>query len=165
MKAKIRHIYELIAGAILSFLGLGSCGELPSIIDGRAEYGMPHATFAVKGTVKAKDTGEPVKGIKVKLRHHTDGSVDDNGNPHYTEMEMQSDQDGKVDGSFVEWPFYDDIQLTFEDIDQEENGGRFAPDTLKASDLNIVLEEDKESNWNKGTYTITFEEKLKKADK
>ena len=161
MKARIRHFYEIIAGAILSLFGFSGCED---IIYPKAEYGMPHATFAVKGTVKAEDTGEPVKGIKVKLRHYTEGMEDQNGNPRYTEVEMQSDQDGKVDGSFGDlWPYYDDLQITFEDNDQEENGGQFAPDTLKVSDLNIVLEEDKKSNWNKGTYNITFEEKLKKT--
>lgn len=163
MKAKIRHIYELIVGAILSFLGLGSCGELPSIIDGRNEYGMPHATFAVKGTVKAKDTGDPVQGIKVKFRQKQE-EYDENGNPFYIEKEFTSDKEGKVEGSFTEWPNDKNIEFTFEDIDKEENGGWFAPDTLRGSDVRIVLEEDKSSNWYKGRYHISFEEKLKKAE-
>lgn len=161
MKAKIRHIYELIAGAILSFLGLGSCGELPSIIDGRAEYGMPHATFAVKGTVKAEDTGNPVEGIKVKFRQKQE-EYDENGNPFYIEKEFTSDKEGKVEGSFTEWPNDKNIEFTFEDIDKGENGGWFAPDTLRGSDVKIVLEEDKSSNWYKGTYHISFDEKLKR---
>ena len=162
MKAKVRHLYEVIVGAILSLFGFSGCEGIEDIIYPKAEYGMPHATFKVVGTVKAEDTGEAVKGIKVKLRHHTEGMEDENGNPRYVELEMASDQDGKVDGSFVEWPFYDDLQVTFEDIDQGENGGWFAPDTLKKEDLKIELEEDKDSNWNKGTYTISFEEKLKR---
>ena len=161
MKARIKHFYEIIAGAILSLLGFNGCDG--GIFVGPVEYGMPHATFAVKGTVKAEDTGEPVKGIKVKLRHYTEGMEDDNGNPRYTEVEMQSDQDGKVDGSFGDlWPYYDDLQITFEDVDGGENGGWFAPDTIKVSDLNITLEEDKKSTWNKGTYHISFDEKLKR---
>ena len=70
MKARIKHIYEIIAGAILSLLGFNGCDE--NIFIGPVEYGMPHATFEVKGTVKAEDTGESVKGIKVKLRHYTE---------------------------------------------------------------------------------------------
>ena len=159
MKAKVRHLFEVIVGAILSLFGFSGCED---IINPVCEYGMPHATFKITGTVKAEDTGEAVKGIKVKLRHHTEGVEDENGNPRYIELEMESDQDGKVDGSFVEWPYYDDLQVTFEDIDHGENGGWFAPDTLKKSDLRIELEEDKDSHWNKGTYTISFEEKLKR---
>ena len=161
MKARIKHIYEIIAGAILSLLGFNGCNE--NIFLGPPEYGMPHATFEVKGTVKAEDTGESVKGIKVKLRHYTEGMEDENGNPRYTELEMQSDQDGKVDGYRGGlWPYYDDLQITFEDVDGGENGGWFAPDTIKVSDLNITLEEDKKSTWNKGTYHISFDEKLKR---
>ena len=55
--------------------------------------------------------------------------------------------------------------LTFEDIDGEENGGQFAPDTLRAKDLQIKFVENPEKGWNKGVYYITFEKKLKKAGK
>ena len=50
-----------------------------------------------------------------------------------------------------------DIMLTFEDIDGEENGGQFAPDTLRAKDLQIKFVENPEKGWNKGVYYITFE--------
>ena len=160
MKARIKHIYEIIAGAILSLLGFNGCD---SIFFGPLEYGMPHATFAVKGTVKAEDTGNPVEGIKVKFRQHVDGREDENGKPYYEEIEFSSDKDGKVETSFTEWPDVNDIEITFEDVDGEENGGRFAPDTLRGKDIKITLDEDEESSWNKGTYNISFEEKLKKA--
>ena len=162
MKAKIRHIYEIIAGAILSLFGFSGCEGIEDIIYPKAEYGMPHATFAIKGTVKAEDTGNPVQGIKVKFRQHVDGMEDANGNPRYTEIEFSSDQDGKVETSFVEWPDADNIEFTFEDVDGAENGGWFAPDTLRGKDIKIELEEDKKSTWNKGTYHISFDEKLKR---
>ncbi|MBR6306312.1 MAG: radical SAM-associated putative lipoprotein [Bacteroidales bacterium] len=163
MKARIRHFYEIIAGAVLSLLGFTGCDPLNVIINSRVEYGMPHATFKVTGTVKAEDTGNPVQGIKVKFRQHVDGSEDENGNPFYTEVEFSSDEDGKVEGSFVEWPDDKNIEFTFEDIDGEENGGYFAPDTLRGKDIKIEFEEAKKSTWYKGTYNISFEEKLKKS--
>lgn len=159
MKARIKHIYEIIAGAILSLLGFNGCGDIIFPV----EYGMPYATFAVKGTVKAEDTGNPVEGIKVKFRQKQE-EYDENGNPYYIEKEFTSDKEGKVEGSFTEWPNDKNIEFTFEDVDKGENGGWFAPDTLRGSDVKIVLEEDKSSNWYKGTYHISFEEKLKKAE-
>lgn len=162
MKARIKHLYEIITGAILSLFGFNSCDLISEYLEPKSEYGMPHATFKVVGKVTAEDTGNPVQGIKVKLRHYTEGMEDENGNRRYNELEMESDKDGKVDGSFVEWPYYDDLQITFEDTDMGENGGWFAPDTLQSKDLKISLEEDKKSTWNKGTYTISFEEKLKR---
>ena len=62
----------------------------------------------------------------------------------------------------MEWPDVEDIEFTFEDVDGAENGGWFAPDTLRGKDIKIELEEDKTSNWNKGTYHIYFDEKLKR---
>ena len=161
MKARIRHIYEIIAGAILSLFGFSGCEGIEDIIYPKSEYGMPHATFAIKGTVKAEDTGNPVEGIKVKFRQKQE-EYDENGNPFYIEKEFTSDKEGKVEGSFTEWPNDKNIEFTFEDIDKGENGGWFAPDTLRGSDVKIVLEEDKSSNWYKGTYHISFDEKLKR---
>ena len=162
MKARIRHIYEIIAGAILSLFGFSGCEGIEDIIYPKSEYGMPHATFAIKGSVKAEDTGNPVQGIKVKFRQKQQYDLDENGNPRYTEFEFSSDKDGKVEGSFVEWPDDSNIEFTFEDVDGAENGGWFAPDTLRGKDIKIELEEDKKSTWNKGTYHISFDEKLKR---
>lgn len=161
MKARIKHIYEVIAGAILSLLGFNGCDGIMDIIYPASEYGMPHATFAIKGTVKAEDTGEPVQGIKVKFRQKEDYD-DGEGNPVYHEEEFTSDKDGKVEVSFVKWPDDKGIEFTFEDVDKGENGGWFAPDTLRGSAVKISLEEDKSSTWNKGTYHISFDEKLKR---
>jgi putative lipoprotein (rSAM/lipoprotein system) len=161
MKARIRQFYEIIAGAILSLLGFNGCEE--NIFIGPVEYGMPHGTFVVKGTVEAEDTGAPVEGIKVKFRQHVDGREDENGKPYYEEIEFSSDKDGKAETSFTQWPDVNDIEFTFEDVDGEENGGYFAPDTLRGKDIKVTLEEDKKSTWNKGTYNLSFAARLKKV--
>ena len=154
MKARIKHLYEIIAGAILSLLGFNSCED---IFYGPLEYGMPHANFKIVGDVKSEETGNPIQGISVKFRQNTDGSA---YREYYTSF--KTDKDGKINESFSEWPS-DDIELTFEDVDGEENGGFFAPDTLRKKDLKIEFIEDKKSDWHKGDYTITFAAKLKKA--
>ena len=77
----------------------------------------------------------------------------------------KTDKEGKVNETFALWPEAEDIMLTFEDVDGEENGGLYAPDTLRAKDLQINFVEDKKSTWHKGDYDITFHSKLKKADK
>lgn len=153
MKAKVRHLYELISGAILSLLGFTSCVGL-----GRVEYGMPHANFKVMGEVKAADSGKPIEGIAVRL--HTNSKDVDGYCP-----QLQTDKDGKVNDIFTLGPNVEEILLTFEDIDGEEHGGLFAPDTLRAKDLIIKFVEDKKSTWHQGDYDITFEARLKKADK
>ncbi len=160
MKAKVRHIYEMIAGAILSLLGFTSCdkeniGE--NYRQRKAEYGMPHATFKVIGDVKTVESGKPIEGIVVKFGRESEKDRT------WETAEFKSDKDGKVDGAAQAWPSDEGIMLTFEDIDGDENGGLFAPDTLRAKDLKITFVEDKDSHWHKGVYTVSFEAKLKKA--
>lgn len=161
MKARIKHLYEIIAGAILSFLGFTSCEiigpDMYGPLIGPAEYGMPHATFKLIGKVSAEDSGNPIEGIKVKFRQKLSDN-DDNVN----EFETASGKDGKVNTSFTEWPDAENIELTFEDVDGEENGGSFAPDTLRQKDLNIEFVKDNNSSWHRGKYTISFDAKLKK---
>ena len=152
MKAKVKHLFEVVAGFVLAMLGFNGCEE---IINGVDEYGMPHATFKVIGNVNAADTNAPIDGIKVKFRQKMD--------EEYTnEVEFQSKNGGKVEETFYEWPFFESIEFTFEDVDGEENGGSFLPDTLRTKDLKIEFVEDKESNWHNGDYTISFDAKLNK---
>ena len=154
MKAKVRHLFEMISGAILSLLGFTSC----EIIEPRGEYGSPYATFKVDGDVKAADTGKPIEGVVVKF-------FQDKTVPEWF-YEFQSDKDGKVDELLTHlFPTEKGIMLTFEDVDGQEHGGLFAPDTLEAKDLTIRFVEDKKSGWHKGDYYVSFEAKLKKADK
>jgi putative lipoprotein (rSAM/lipoprotein system) len=155
MKARIKHLYEIIAGAILSLLGFASCKIIgPDMYGPVAEYGMPHASFKLVGDVKSED-GNPIEGIVVKFRQIIDSE-------YPNEIEFKSGKDGKVDESFTEWPEVENIELTFEDIDGEENGGEFLRDTLKRKDLKVEFTEDKDSHWHKGDYKISFEAKLKK---
>lgn len=157
MKAKVRHIYELIIGAILSLLGFTACDKEENIEMRPAEYGMPHATFKVMGNVKAAESSKPIEGIVVKFSRESEKDRS------WETAEFKSDKNGKVDGSTQAWPSEEGIILTFEDIDGEENGGLFAPDTLRAKDLKITFVEDKNPSWYKGVYTISFEARLKKA--
>ena len=148
MKAKVKHLFEAIAGFILAMLGFSGC---KGIIFGVDEYGMPHAKYQIIGTVTEEETGNPIQGIKVRFNMYDSPRA-----------EFTSDKDGKVNESFTEWPESQDIKLTFEDVDGPENGGSFLPDTLRAKDLKIEFVEDKKSTWYAGDYTISFDAKLKK---
>ena len=157
MKARIKHLYEIIAGAILSVLGFNSCEDGLVIFDGPVEYGMPHATFKIIGDVKSEETGNPIEGIVVKFRQNQDEFE------FRDRAEFKTDKDGKINETFRDWPEAENIEFTFEDVDGDENGGKFLPDTLRQKDLKIDFVEDKKSSWHKGDYTITFEAKMKQA--
>lgn len=164
MIARIRHIYELIVGAILTFLGLGGCSEISKIIESKAESGMPHANYKIIGEVTAED-GSPIPGIKVKYSRLE--YTDDNGVKQYYENddnEFLTDKDGKVNARANDWSTEPkEITITLEDIDGESNGREFQAVVLSEEDLSIDFEKDKNNSWHQGDYTISFAAKLKSA--
>ncbi|MBR6306310.1 MAG: radical SAM-associated putative lipoprotein [Bacteroidales bacterium] len=164
MIAKIRHLYELIVGAILAFLGLGGCSQFNKIINGVDEYGMPHANYKIIGEVTSED-GSPIPGIKVKYSRLE--YTDDNGVKQYYETEdneFLTDKDGKVNARANDWSTEPkEITITLEDIDGAENGGAFEGQVLSEEDLSIDFEKDKKGNWHQGDYTISFAAKLRPA--
>lgn len=164
MIARIRHIYELIVGAILTFLGFGGCSEVSKIIEPRAEYGMPHANYKIIGEVTTEE-GNPIPGIKVKYSRLE--YTDDNGVKQYYQTEdneFLTDKDGKVNARANDWSTEPrEITITLEDIDGEANGGEFQAVVLSEEDLSIDFEKDKNGSWHQGDYTISFAAKLKSA--
>ena len=161
MKAKVRHLYEIIAGAILSLLGFVSCGKNGEdpYQELTQEYGMPHAQYLIKGTVTSEEGAEPLEGIKVIVRH----GITSEGKIKYHEgPETSSDADGKVETSYDEFPS-DGIEIVLEDVDGEENGGLFQKDTLRGSDVKIEKTKEGDNSWNFGTFTVAFTAKMKRA--
>ena len=98
------------------------------------EYGSPYASYEVKGKVTDQQ-GEPIQGIQVTC----DALYME---PVFTES----------DGSYA---LYGDgfprekIQVTFEDVDGEENGGLFAARSVSAETRQV---QDGEGNWDFGVY-------------
>ncbi len=79
-KLKVRFLngYSLFLSLLLSLLGC-STGDSP------CEYGMPQATFIVKGTVRSKTTAQPVAGVQVTITnsHLSSNSAISGGNGNY----------------------------------------------------------------------------------
>ena len=166
MVAKLRHLYEIIAGAILSFFGFTGCDAIEDIVYPKAEYGMPHAKYQIQGTVTAEETGSPIQGVRVKYSHLD--YVDDDGNKHFTEMcgdNILTDKDGKVDITDTAFASgQDEIEISLEDIDGAENGGNFETMILHNEDLQIEFVKDNGGRWHIGDYTINFAAKMKQAE-
>ena len=146
MKAKIRHIFQAVVGTVLTILGFGGCSAIKDIYFDQThtapEYGVPHATYHITGSVISEESGLPIKGIVVRYRSSIDGSFN-------TKIETTTDTEGKVSASCQDWPDVENVEITFEDTDGEDNGGSFLPDTLGRNDLKI------------DQFTVSFEAKLK----
>lgn len=166
MKAKIIHLYEVIAGALLSLLGFGACtpGSNPDepqkqnpYEEGLAEYGMPHARYIVRGSVSSEESGEPIPGIKAIVRY----GVRSDGEIYYqVGVEAQTDENGKVETSYTDFPA-DKIEVVLEDVDGEKNGGLFQRDTLREDRLFIEKTGKPSGGWYEGEFTVSFDALLK----
>ena len=92
-------------GSVLGLAAIG-CGGAPAYGTG-AEYGMPHATYHLGGTVTDMSTGTPVPGVQVTFQNQNvfsrqDGtfSIDATVYPCTTCSAKAADVDGNLNGSY-----------------------------------------------------------------
>lgn len=129
MKDLIVHI----SAWLLCLIGFGSSVACsPGMV--ADEYGSPYASFEVKGKVTDQQ-GNPIPGIQVTC----DAMYIQ---PVYTES----------DGSYAlhgdGFP-REKIQVSFEDVDGEENGGLFAARTVSVETVHV---KEGDGNWDFGVY-------------
>ena len=151
MKKKVWKVTNLLLGSIVTALGFGACE------DERIEYGSPHATYRVKGTVTNPD-GKPVSDIKAKV------IIDYS---QYGEVVGLDSVYTDKQGAFATHEFRigqlgDIHKLVLQDEDDEANGA-FANDTLKLKDYpsKKYAERPKDDHWSMGSYEITVDATLK----
>lgn len=108
-------------------------------VESVAEYGVPYATFEIKGKVVDSD-GNPLEGIEVY------------GEDIYEHMRQKAVT--AEDGSFhlvqPNWFPAGEADICFEDVDGEENGGDFGK---KTETVKLTQTEDGEGHWNDGVYS------------
>ncbi len=140
MKAFFKKHNRFIS-ILLSLLGFSS-----SCIIGPMMYGMPEATFVVKGNVKSESGSGNIPGIRVILRNDT-SATDASGNYRFEISDFPEDQR---------------YSLLFRDIDSIVN--------REYSDLDTVAEfkdpvfTGKSGDWYAGKAEITVDVKLPDKD-
>lgn len=111
MKNTILNRYNALLTCVLSFLGFTTaCDSNNSMV---VEYGTPHSTFIVQGTVSSGDD-RALENIQVSTIADT-VLTDAFGNYEIQQTDVLSDID---------------IQIQFKDIDGEENGHFETLDTV-----------------------------------
>lgn len=161
MKLKLNRLHYSAMAALLPLLGFQSCDDT---FNQKCEYGCPTADYKFKGDVTTEDA-TPVKGIKVVVIKKYDS------NTHRIDSTLTNEQGkyiinhnknylGNLDYDIK----YGDLYITFEDIDGKDNGGAFATDTLKNSNLKVTQTKKADGNWYNGEYEIEGNIKLKKND-
>ena len=108
-------------------------------VESVAEYGVPYATFEIKGKVVDSE-GNPLKGIEVY------------GEDIYEDMRVKTttDENGSFNLIQPEWFPAGEADICFEDVDGEENGGDFGK---KTETVKLTQTEDGEGHWNDGVYS------------
>ena len=129
----MKDLIVRISAWLLCLIGFGSSVACsPGMV--ADEYGSPYASFEVKGKVTDQH-GEPIPGIQVTC----DAMYIQ---PVYTES----------DGSYAlhgdGFP-REKIQVSFEDVDGEENGGLFAARSVSVETVHI---KEGDGNWDFGVY-------------
>lgn len=169
-----KFLSRLVKGvfAMLGFATSCTPGSVPEPMYGPPppEYGVPSATYRFIGKVSDEDS-EGIPGIRVavKMSKPWNGAyVEKNGKmvPYVWEQAdtLFTDEDGKF---AREYTLLDDIAsvpedvvVTAEDVDGEENGGAFTA----RKDIKVEVKQvDKgDGHWNMGTYESQADIKLEK---
>ena len=108
IKTNFLHGYNLLLALFLTFLG---CSNNDEPI---AEYGTPHATFIVTGTIQSETDDEAIPGIKVEM----------NGSSAH------SDESGNYEIEVSDFPTDQTFSMKFTDEDGAENGTYMPLDTI-----------------------------------
>ena len=152
MKTKIDSAVNWLLSGLLALLGFASCGK--TTCGGIAEYGTPTAGYRAMGRV-ADETGKPVKGIEV--------SRVTRGLSESKTVIGLTDENGRFADTDYAKASFGDIEVTFTDIDGEENGGKFQSKTLTLDDFDATKVRDGKG-WYSGDYDISADVKLTKEE-
>lgn len=132
-------------GLLLSILGFGAACSLGSCEYGTiAEYGTPHATFKVKGSVTSETTTDNLPNIRVVMGEDT-SYTDGSGNYLVQNIEFPKDQVFLVE---------------FNDVDGEANGAYEPLDTI-VEFVNPEFTGGGQSGWDQGETEKEINVKLK----
>ena len=123
------------------------------------EYGVPHATFRVIGTVTDSD-GEPVPGIRIATQVQTPEYID----PAIRKDTLYTDENGTYVREYMIYHdtenIPDSVTVTAEDIDRKANGGEFRP--VKGQKAEVVKASEGRRRWDEGTWEARADFKLRR---
>jgi putative lipoprotein (rSAM/lipoprotein system) len=154
MKKSVIKFYDKALVALLSFLGVfGSCDKDTAGEEPRVEYGMPYATYEIKGVVTDKKTDKPIPNIRIVK-------------PVYEEFgdTLYTDANGKYVFNFSDFPENEKtFKLKAEDIDGFQNGGLFISEEI---DVVITKADKVESGqgWYSGKFVKTKDIELNRYE-
>lgn len=143
---------KFFINALLAIIGITSCDKINTT---PAEYGCPHATLDISGKVTSSD-GKPIKGIQTIIQEEESEYYPRIKDTLYTDANGQYNYTNKDIFSIPE-----KLTITFKDIDNEENGGKFANKTENVN-KGEYKQTEKASGWYKGKFELNKDVVLNK---
>ena len=148
---------NLALAGILSLLGFVGCEKHDP-----PEYGSPHADYTVKGTVVNKNTGNPIKGIRVTYNTVRFGTMYGVIPTLYTPKSyVFTNPNGEFKltdrfgaGEYIIEDGSVKMTVHLEDVDEEENGLFLSVNQLV--DFSKAEQSGKPKNWYMGEYTLNM---------
>ena len=144
LKTIVYKRFNALIGILLSLLGFGAVCSLNSC-EPIPEYGTPHATFKVIGSVKSEATSNVLPGIRVVMGYDT-SFTDASGNYQVENRDFPDDQtflvefkdvDGETNGE------YQPLDTIVEFIDPEFSGGSGGWDSGETEkEINVELKDE-----------------------
>lgn len=112
----LKSVNWLLAG-LLVLLGFPACGPETDM------YGSPYSKFTIKGKV-TNESNVPIPQIQIRSPYGE-------GVPYVDTL--YTDSKGKFSYSFEGFYRSENVPLLLSDIDGEQNGGSYAPDSVSVS--------------------------------
>ena len=161
-KPKKLHFFALLLAA----LGIVSCQEIEQEEEEmRVAYGSPTANYSVKGKV-TDEQGNPVPELEVTLSAVISQTLAGGRYQEYVRLmngsSFKTDQHGNYDFWLHGWPT-NELQINVKDTDGAANGGQFAEDSVRTTQVAFFKNKKDTNPWYWGEAKVEMPTvKLKK---
>ena len=153
LQKRIMRLYTAVCAAVLGALGFTACGWQADMYGVPVpDYGVPTATFRVRGVVTDEENN-PMEGIRVAVSDREGWDSDT----------VYTSADGEFETRDMSVGSVESVRAVLTDVDGEENGGTFAPDTVKFEEMKVDTIREGSGRWDEGEYDLSFERKLKRG--
>lgn len=139
MKKLMLKTYGKILTAFFTILGtVIGC----DFFEPKCEYGTPSADFIIKGKVTDKETQAPINNIAIIRKTETSPYGNDT---------VKTDSNGEYELKFTYFPTVNH-RIFAEDLDGDQNGGDYAPDSLKLNSSQMKKIKKGDGSWYAGAF-------------
>ena len=162
MKRLLIKYTNWILASLMGLFGFTGC----RLFDPSAtEYGVPSATYTVKGAVVNEATEVPIAGIRVGYSPEMWDEDAFGSEPEYgreSNAFVLTDANGGFTLSGIMFPNKEILPVYIEDVDEEENG--LFQSKMEKIDFSNATHSEKSDSWYNGEYTITTTIKLAEVE-